>query len=51
MLCCLHKSFYKKCPKNHVFAKQKKQRLRLKPLGESLFQNLRGSLNSPLNSE
>ena len=20
MLCCLHKSFYKKCPKNHVFA-------------------------------
>ena len=24
MLCCLHKSFYKKCPKNQVFAKHKK---------------------------
>ena len=30
MLCCLHKSFYKKCPQNHVFAKQKKQRLKSK---------------------
>ena len=24
MLCCLHKSFYKKCPKNHDFAKHEK---------------------------
>ena len=24
MLCCLHKSLYKKCPKNHLFAKHKK---------------------------
>ena len=24
MLCRLHKSFYKKCPKNHVFVKHKK---------------------------
>ena len=24
MLCCLHKSFYKRCPKNYVFAKHKK---------------------------
>ena len=25
MLCCLYKWFYKKCPKNHVFAKHKKK--------------------------
>ena len=24
MLCCLHKLFYKKCPKNHIFANHKK---------------------------
>ena len=24
MLCCLHKLFYKKCQKNHVFAEHKK---------------------------
>ena len=24
MLCCLHRPLYKKCPKNHVFAKYKK---------------------------
>ena len=25
MLCCLHEWFYKKCPKNHVFARHKKK--------------------------
>ena len=37
MLCCLHKSLYNKCPKNHVFAKQKKQQLMKKRLQPKWF--------------